>query len=145
MKRGKNPRAGSVHELPGVKEAEIEITGINHQGEGVGRYEGLVVFVPGTVPGERVLVSLAEVRRSFARGRLRQIIAPSAERATPGCGQAEECGGCALQHVHYPAQLRLKTELVRQTLARTGGGYQPRGTGHHRHGPPPALPQQRAV
>jgi len=103
------------------REAEIEITGINHQGEGVGRLEGLVVFVPGAVPGERIAVRLTDVRRSYARGVLLKNHAPAAERVTPGCALAENCGGCALQHISYPAQLRLKTELVRQTLARTGG------------------------
>ncbi|KJS11510.1 MAG: hypothetical protein JL56_11345 [Desulfotomaculum sp. BICA1-6] len=102
------------------REAEIEITGINHQGEGVGRLEGMVIFVPGTVPGERVSVRLTEVRRSYARGRLLKNLAPSNERVAPGCTLAANCGGCALQHMAYPAQLRLKTELVRQTLARTG-------------------------
>ena len=102
------------------REVVIEITGINHQGEGVGRLEGMVVFVPGTVPGERVSVGLTDVRRSYARGKLLNNQAPSAERVTPGCTLAENCGGCALQHMAYPAQLRLKTELVRQTLARTG-------------------------
>ncbi len=103
------------------REAEIEITGINHQGEGVGRLEGLVVFVPGAVPGERVSIRLTDVRRSYARGVLLKNHAPAAERVAPGCPLAENCGGCALQHIAYPAQLRLKTELVRQTLARTGG------------------------
>lgn len=103
------------------REAEIEITGINHQGEGVGRLEGMVVFVPGTVPGERVSIRLTDVRRSYARGMLLKNQAPSTERVAPGCTLADNCGGCALQHIAYPAQLRLKTELVRQTLARTGG------------------------
>ena len=103
------------------REAEIEITGINHQGEGVGRLEGMVVFVPGTVPGERVSVRLIDVRRGYARGRLLKNQTSSAERVALGCTLADSCGGCTLQHIAYPAQLRLKTELVRQTLARTGG------------------------
>ncbi|MCG8402094.1 MAG: 23S rRNA (uracil(1939)-C(5))-methyltransferase RlmD [Firmicutes bacterium] len=121
MRQGESLRTGSNDELPGVGETAIEITGINHQGEGVGRLDGLVVFVPGTVPGERVLVELTEVRRSYARGKLVKIIAPSGERVALGCALAERCGGCALRHVAYPTQLRLKTELVRQVLARTGG------------------------
>lgn len=107
--------------MPRVRQAEIEITGINHQGDGVGRLDGMVVFVPGTVPGERVSVSLVDIRRSFTRGVLLDVLTPSVDRVAPGCALAEGCGGCALQHVDYPVQLRLKTELVRQTLARTGG------------------------
>lgn len=118
MDWGEFPRAGRTAGLPG---GEVDITGINHQGEGVGRLDGLVVFVPGTVPGERALVALTEKRSGYARGRLLRVITPSAGRVAPGCAAAASCGGCALQHIDYAAQLRLKTELVRQTLARTGG------------------------
>ncbi|MCL2337457.1 MAG: 23S rRNA (uracil(1939)-C(5))-methyltransferase RlmD [Firmicutes bacterium] len=103
------------------REGEIQITGLNHRGEGVGRLAGLTVFVPGTAPGELVSVRLTDIRRSYARGMLLKNHTPAADRVSPDCVWAENCGGCALQHIAYPAQLRLKTELVRQTIARTGG------------------------
>lgn len=99
----------------------VEITGINHDGEGVGRVGGAVVFLPGTVPGERVAVRISELRRNYARGVPLQILTPSQHREEPACGLSVQCGGCSLQHVAYKEQLRLKTELVRQNLARIGG------------------------
>lgn len=100
---------------------EINITGLGHAGEGIGRWRGLAVFVPRAVPGERVLVEIAEARKNFARGRLLEVLARSAARAEPGCTLFDACGGCQLLHMDYTEQLRWKAVQVRESLARIGG------------------------
>ncbi len=80
---------------------------------------GKTIFVPFVIPGEKVDASLVETRPGFARARLDQIVESSAERVDPGCPYFGRCGGCQYQHIDYPAQLRYKTEILRETLRRT--------------------------
>jgi 23S rRNA (uracil1939-C5)-methyltransferase len=90
-------------------------------GEGVGRADGYVVFVPGGVPGDRVRVRLAEARARFGRGLIEAIEEPSPHRVEAPCPYFGRCGGCRLQHVAYPAQLAFKAKQVADVLERVGG------------------------
>jgi len=90
-------------------------------GEGVGRADGYVVFVPGGVPGDRVRVRLAEARSRFGRGVIEEVETPSPHRVEAPCPYFGHCGGCRLQHVSYPAQLAFKTKQVADCLERLGG------------------------
>jgi 23S rRNA (uracil1939-C5)-methyltransferase len=89
-------------------------------GEGVGRFGGLAVFVPDAVPGDELKVKLFDIKRNFARGKIVDIIKPSADRVALKCPLGRECGGCQWQNVSYPAQLRFKTKIVKDTLERLG-------------------------
>lgn len=112
---------GVKHLRPG-QEIKLQITDINRYGDGIGRAEdGMVVFVPGAVTGERVTARIGELRKRYARGTLLEIVIPSEHRVATVCGLAERCGGCNLQHIAYGEQLRWKTALVRQNMARIGG------------------------
>ncbi|WP_031513608.1 23S rRNA (uracil(1939)-C(5))-methyltransferase RlmD [Desulfofalx alkaliphila] len=104
------------------KEVYIEITGLTHQGEGIGRLpNGQAVFVPGTVPGEKVLVKVNRSKKKFARASLVQVVESAAQRCRPKCsGVHHGCGGCVLQHIDYQAQLHHKTQLVTDSLTRIG-------------------------
>lgn len=110
-------------ELPLQKAEKInlQINGITHSGDGVGRYRGLAVFVPGTVPGDTILAQVVDLKKNYARGKLLEITAPAPIRRRPECAHFSACGGCRLQHVDYGEQLRLKTGLVRDGLARIAG------------------------
>lgn len=99
---------------------ELDISGLNHQGEGVGRWKGLAVFVPLTVPGDRARAVITEVRKNFARGRLQEVMAPSQFRRETQCSYAVECGGCQLQQIDYQQQLELKAGLVKESMRRIG-------------------------
>ena len=90
-------------------------------GEGVGRADGYVVFVPGGVPGDRVRVRLDQARSRFGRGVIEEIEAPSPHRVEAPCPYFGRCGGCRLQHVSYPAQLAFKAKQVADVLERVGG------------------------
>ena len=101
--------------------AELDIDSIAAGGDGVGRTDGVVVFVPRTAPGDRVRVRM-DVRRRFARGEMDALLSPSPDRTLPECAHyvADKCGGCQLQHIRYDAQLEAKQRIVRDSLARIG-------------------------
>ncbi len=90
-------------------------------GEGVGRADGYVVFVPGALPGDRLQVRLVQVRSRFGRGVIEAILEPSPQRVDAPCPYFGRCGGCRLQHVAYPAQLGFKSKQVADALERLGG------------------------
>jgi 23S rRNA (uracil1939-C5)-methyltransferase len=98
----------------------VEIHGLGHSGEGVGRFEGLTVFVPGGVPGDRLEAKVTEVKKNYARAVVSAVVTPSPDRVVPPCPVVGECGGCQLQHIAYPAQLELKRQQVVDALERLG-------------------------
>jgi len=104
----------------------LEIEDLNHKGEGVGRWQGMVVFVPGTVPGDRVRVRAVEGKKNYLRARLEELLEASPRRVRPRCSLFGRCGGCHLQHLDYPWQLEYKTRLVYNVLRRLGGLPEPR-------------------
>jgi tRNA/tmRNA/rRNA uracil-C5-methylase (TrmA/RlmC/RlmD family) len=99
----------------------IEITDIAFGGEGVGRVEEFVVFVPFVAPGETVEAEVTEVKKRFARAKLLRVVEPSPERVEPACRYFADCGGCQYQHLSYPAQLRLKHKQIGDLFQRIGG------------------------
>lgn len=105
----------------GSKFAELMITGYSHDGRGVGRIEGRVVFVPGTVKGEKVRVELGQVQKGILAGQLVEVLEPAIERINPPCPIFSSCGGCQLQHINYQTQLRIKKGIVEDALQRIGG------------------------
>lgn len=99
---------------------ELQIDRLGTSGEGVGRYDNFTVFVPNALPGETVSVIIEEVKNSYARGRIKQILHESVDRAAPLCALYEECGGCQLQHLSYEAQLHAKRAQVADALIHIG-------------------------
>jgi len=99
----------------------VTIGDIAFGGEGVGRVEDFVVFVPFVAVGEEVEVEVVEVKQRFARARLVRVLRAAAERVTPRCRYFGECGGCQYQHLDYAAQLRLKHKQVADLFQRIGG------------------------
>ncbi|MFH1710398.1 MAG: 23S rRNA (uracil(1939)-C(5))-methyltransferase RlmD [bacterium] len=98
----------------------LKIDDLAMGGDGVGRAEGLAVFVPGSVPGDELNVQLVDLKKNYARGKIIDIVKPSMDRVEPKCPLALACGGCQWQHVSYPAQLKFKTKIVQDTLERLG-------------------------
>lgn len=81
---------------------------------------GKTVFIPLTLPGETVSAHIIEEKRSFARAEADEIVAASPQRVTPQCPHFGACGGCHYQHAEYAAQLGIKQQILRETLARSG-------------------------
>ncbi|BAZ30075.1 RNA methyltransferase [Cylindrospermum sp. NIES-4074] len=104
---------------------ELTIADLSDTGDGVGRWDHRVVFVPDTVPGDRVIVRLVHVKPKFAHGTVQQLLQPSPQRIRPHCIVADKCGGCQWQHIDYEYQLVAKRNQVIQALERIGGFVQP--------------------
>jgi len=103
----------------------IDMIDAGMEGEGIGRADGMAVFVPGAVVGDRVQVELTMVKKNFARGQMIVLEEPSPDRQEPFCQYYGECGGCSLQAMTYGAQLKLKEKWVRDKLIRIGGVEEP--------------------
>ena len=99
----------------------LEITGYTAEGMGVARWEGRVVFIPGTILGERWEVQLLKVKTNVAWGRAVRLLVPSPERVELDCPLAGRCGGCQYRHMTYEEELRAKRQRVQDALTRVGG------------------------
>lgn len=99
----------------------IVLEDLLENGQGVGRVGGLVVFVTGGLPGERVRIAVDEVKRSYASAHVVSIEEPSPERVQSECPVFPRCGGCQTLHFRYAAERAWKRNLVAGALARIGG------------------------
>jgi 23S rRNA (uracil1939-C5)-methyltransferase len=104
---------------------DIDITDLTSSGDGLGRWQERVVFVPNTVPGDTVRVRLVQAKPSFGRAQLKQLLTPSPDRVRAACIVADKCGGCQWQSVSYPAQLAAKQQQVVDAFTRIGGFEHP--------------------
>jgi tRNA/tmRNA/rRNA uracil-C5-methylase (TrmA/RlmC/RlmD family) len=98
----------------------LKIHDIAFGGEGVGRVDDFVVFVPWVIVGETVLAEITEVKKQFARAKLVRVVESSPERVIPECRYFTHCGGCQYQHLAYPAQLRIKQKQIADLFERVG-------------------------
>ncbi|WP_419181304.1 23S rRNA (uracil(1939)-C(5))-methyltransferase RlmD [Fictibacillus nanhaiensis] len=94
----------------------IKRLGIN--GEGIGFHQRQVVFVPGGIPGEEMSVIITKVFPNRAEAKIKKVFKKSKDRVTPPCPIYETCGGCQIQHMSYPAQLKEKRDIVVQAFER---------------------------
>jgi 23S rRNA (uracil1939-C5)-methyltransferase len=89
-------------------------------GEGLARLDGKVVLTPFVLPGEVVRAETDRAKNDLWRGRLIEVLQPSASRVTPGCPYFQRCGGCQYQHIEYAVQLQQKREILHEVLQRVG-------------------------
>ena len=94
----------------------VKRLGIN--GEGIGYYKKLAVFIPQGIPGEIVEVKIVEVKDKYAIGEITKIKKSSPARVKPVCPYFGKCGGCTLQHISYPMQLNEKLNIVIESFNR---------------------------
>lgn len=108
--------------IPVAKNMEVEliIDNLGHEGEGVGRYHGFTLFVPGALPNERIRAKVLKVKKSFGYAKLLEVLESSNDRVLPPCPIYDKCGGCSLQHLSYEAQLEYKRQMVIDNLTRIG-------------------------
>ncbi len=109
---------------PGQR-VELDITDVAFGGDGIGRVEGFVVFVPFVIAGERVEGEIVEVKKRFAFADLVRVITPSPHRVAPPCPYYARCAGCQYQHIDYARQLELKRKQIGDIFQRIGGIKQP--------------------
>lgn len=99
----------------------VTLDKFSYGGECFGRLaDGRAVFVPFSLPGERVELRLVKEKKGYARAELVQVLDASPERITARCPHYQVCGGCHYQHMAYDYQLAAKTEILADQLTRIG-------------------------
>lgn len=91
------------------------------QGQGVAKIEGCAVFVPNAIRGELCRIRIEKACKTWASGKMTEILEKSPHRVNRSCPVGKLCGGCEFQHMDYEAELALKAERVRQALNRLAG------------------------
>lgn len=111
--------------LAAVDELELRVEKLVAGGDGLGRFEGVPVFIARAAPGDLLRVRVTERRPDYARAEVLEVLEPGPGRREAPCVYYERCGGCDLQHLGESDQLRWKAEAVRETLLRIGGVKMP--------------------
>ena len=99
---------------------EMTVTGLGSNGEGVGKVQGFTFFVPGALAGEKIRFQAKQVKKNYGIGELTKVLESSPDRVKPVCPVYRQCGGCQLQHLSYPGQLKVKRQQVIDALERLG-------------------------
>ncbi len=107
--------------LSELEELELTIEKLVAGGDGLGRFEGIPIFVPRSAPGDRVRVRLVERRPDFGRAEIIALLVAGPGRREPPCPHFARCGGCDLQHLEDAVQTRLKAAALLETLRRISG------------------------
>jgi len=106
---------------------DLTLSSLAYGGDAIGRTpDGMTVFVPFALPGERVRVEISEQKKGFARARLLEVLTPSAERITPRCLHFTTCGGCQYQHMPYASQTAARQAIFSDQLKRLARLENPR-------------------
>lgn len=101
---------------------ELEITSVTADGSGVGKTEdGIAVFVPLSAVGDKLRVRILKVKKTYAFGKIEEIIAPSKDRNPSDCPYFNQCGGCVYRHINYDAEKKIKEQKVKDAVSRIGG------------------------
>ncbi len=99
----------------------ISVTDIAETGQGIGKHEGLVIFIDKAIPGDVVDVQIYRKKRNLAHARIEKLCTSSPYRAEAFCKHFGVCGGCKWQHIDYSTQLDLKQKGVSDALERIAG------------------------
>lgn len=98
----------------------FEVVDMSIEGHGIGRAEGMIVFVPGAVVGDKVTAEIIKIKKRYIISKLISIDINSPHRAEPICMYSEECGGCPLACMDYKGRLEMKERQVREKLSHLG-------------------------
>ncbi|HYM00605.1 MAG TPA: class I SAM-dependent RNA methyltransferase [Blastocatellia bacterium] len=99
---------------------DVRTERLAYGGDAIARHGNMVLFIPYAAPDEFLRVRVVNVKKTFARAVVQEIIEPSPERREPPCRYFGVCGGCQLQHISYEAQLNAKAGFIRDSLSRIG-------------------------
>ena len=100
---------------------EALVTDYTAEGQGIAHIDGVAVFIPNAIAGERVKVRIDMVRKTWAAGKITEILEKSPYRVNRACPVAKLCGGCDFWHMDYAEETRLKAARVRDCLNRLAG------------------------
>lgn len=102
-------------------ELELTIEDMGVDGEGIGKAEGVILFVKDAVLGDKICAKIMKMKKNYGYARMMEILKPSPYRVEPKCKYHRQCGGCQIQAVDYVQQLKFKENKVRNNLKRIGG------------------------
>ncbi len=100
---------------------EAEIQDYTAEGQGVAKIEGCAVFVPNAIAGERCRIRIEKQGKTWAAGKIVELLEKSPHRVQRACPISAKCGGCDFWHMDYEAETRLKAQRVRDALNRLAG------------------------
>lgn len=89
-------------------------------GLSIGKWKGKVVFIKNAIPDEAVEAALEEEKKDYYTASTTKILEPSPDRIAPQCKFFGSCGGCQLQYISHQRQIRLKEEILKDSLKRIG-------------------------
>ena len=98
----------------------LDVVDISTEGKAIAKNEGLVVFIEGAVPGDKVDVMVHRKKNNFAEAKVQRLISPSPHRVEPACPHFGTCGGCKWQNLDYATQLEFKQKYVYDAFTRIG-------------------------
>jgi len=98
----------------------LKIDGMTAEGNGVGHFDGVAVFVPGSAIGDELEIHIVKVKKNYAFGKILNIIEPSKDRISSDCEVSMKCGGCAYRHISYEAESQIKKQRVEDAFTRIG-------------------------
>ena len=98
------------------KEYEVEIIDNGYDGEGIAKIEDFTIFINGSIKGEICKILIVKVNKSYAFGKLIEIIKKSENRVQADCTTYQRCGGCSLRHIKYESTLSMKREMVQNLV-----------------------------
>jgi 23S rRNA (uracil1939-C5)-methyltransferase len=95
---------------------DVLIEDLSHDGLGLARIDGFLVFVKDALPGERVVARITGAKKNYGYAEAIDKMKTAANRMTPLCALFKQCGGCQIQHLTYESQLRFKKSIVQRNL-----------------------------
>ena len=101
------------------QEFEVEIIDNGYEGEGIAKIDNFTIFIKGAIKGERCRIVIVKVNKSFAFGKLLEVLRSSEYRVNADCTTYKRCGGCSLRHIKYEETLKIKKDMV-QNLVNKG-------------------------
>ena len=105
------------------QEYVVEIIDNGLKGEGITKIDGFTIFVPNGLKGEKVKIKILKVLSSHGFGKIEEVINMSKKRCTVDCSTYKKCGGCSLRHIKYEETLKIKQDIVKNTLLKQGLNY----------------------
>ncbi|MEE0945237.1 MAG: 23S rRNA (uracil(1939)-C(5))-methyltransferase RlmD [Acutalibacteraceae bacterium] len=99
----------------------LDITDVTAEGNGVGKYDSLAVFVPQSAVGDKLKVRILKVKKNYCFGKIIEVLEPSESRCEIDCDVFSKCGGCVYRHIDYTFEAYLKQKRVEETMKRIGG------------------------
>lgn len=103
-----------------LKEIALKIIDYDHRGRGIGKIDGLVVFVKGGVLGDKVNCKITKVKKRYLEGEVAEVLSPSSLRQPSPCPYSDRCGGCDFLDLDYRAELAWKKQSVEEQIKRIG-------------------------